>query len=219
MTSTGFENSAHGTRKKNSITATAGRLKTMTKRNEDYVKFKAKSVETGNWVFGSVVQTAAGCWMVRDPEEYGPGFFKYVEVDPETVCMYVRAKDDEGNEIYEGDIFEGLWLWHSENEPPETLSGPVSWDSQGAMVTLPKGDHAVATVCNIHDFETKLVRGSIHDNPPEQEKRRAQVAIDGDTLNTFSKLHEFMKNCTKELAALKNLTEALAERYNDENKN
>lgn len=80
--------------------------------NIEDIKFKAKSLDNGEWVEGSLVKS----YLNSKYQTYiipifnRTGDIKIVEVNPSTVCMFTGFKDREGNEIYEHDIisiFEG----------------------------------------------------------------------------------------------------------------
>ena len=80
--------------------------------NIEDIKFKAKRLDNGEWVEGSLVKS----YLNSKYQTYiipifnRAGDIKTVEVNPSTVCMFTGFKDREGNEIYEHDIisiFEG----------------------------------------------------------------------------------------------------------------
>ena len=80
--------------------------------NIEDIKFKAKRLDNGEWVEGSLIKS----YLNSKEQAYiipifnRTGDIKIVEINPSTVCMFTGFKDREGNEIYEHDIisiFEG----------------------------------------------------------------------------------------------------------------
>ena len=66
------------------------------------IKFKAKSTLDGAWVIGDLIHKEDGkIAILRNG-------FNVSEVDPSTVCQFTGLTDCEGNEIWEGDILEGV---------------------------------------------------------------------------------------------------------------
>jgi len=87
------------------------------------IKFRGKSIETGEWVYGYYVYTHARHRIIYEDYE---GFYCEEEVDPETVGQYISLKDYAGDDIYEGDIVEVV----ISNKPKRF---EVLWDEGGAM--------------------------------------------------------------------------------------
>lgn len=70
------------------------------------IKFKAKRLDNGEWITGSLIRSTAG---VKERAYIVDNFssmsdYSVVGVDPSTVCQFTGLKDSEGKEIWEGDI-------------------------------------------------------------------------------------------------------------------
>lgn len=69
------------------------------------IKFKAKRIDTGEWVQGDIVHGTnyVGISRLNSAIFDVPVVYK---VDPDTVCQFTGLTDCKGNEIWEGDIVE-----------------------------------------------------------------------------------------------------------------
>lgn len=70
------------------------------------IKFKAKRLDNGEWIYGSLIRSTAG---VKERAYIVDNFssmsdYSIVGIDPSTVCMFTGLKDKDGNEIYEHDF-------------------------------------------------------------------------------------------------------------------
>lgn len=91
------------------------------------IKFKAKRLDNGEWIVGSIIRSTAG---VKERAYIVDNFssmsdYSVVGVDPSTVCMFTGLTDKNGEPIYEGDI-----VMHKDNNAERR--GDINWDSKAA---------------------------------------------------------------------------------------
>lgn len=70
------------------------------------IKFKAKRIDNGKWVYGSLIRSTTGikerAYIVDNFSSMSD--YSVIGVDPSTVCQFTGLKDCEDNEVWEGDV-------------------------------------------------------------------------------------------------------------------
>lgn len=142
------------------------------------ILFKAKDVDTGKWVEGSLVYYKAGekYFIITDNDfQWGMyGRYSYdgdfTEIDETTICQYTGLTDKNGNKIWENDVLKIARTSDSIGEyyyPP--LDYPVNvvvkWDLCAWMwETIEKRKHYISFPDAWCHYEAEVI-GNIFDNP------------------------------------------------------
>ena len=71
------------------------------------IKFKAKRLDNGEWVYGYFYKENGNTYINEDRQKDSVlNRIEAVLIDPSTVCQFTGLKDCEGKEVWEGDIVE-----------------------------------------------------------------------------------------------------------------
>lgn len=124
------------------------------------IKFRAKSIHSDEWCFGSLVDYGDGDGEIQgfDIFHEGKDTWKERTVDYNTACQFTGRYDADGKEIYEGDIVR--------TSVAKDAIGVVEWNNdQASFVVHMKG----RTQCYPLSESDKII-GNIHDNKLEDFK-------------------------------------------------
>ena len=141
------------------------------------IKFRGKEIDTGKWVYGGLFKEPAPpqCfektledkyWIVYPDPRYMPDWnlpYQMVrtDVDKETVGQYTELKDENGKEIYEGDIIKIIDIeYHTEH------IAIIEFLEASFILHMLKGEFA-GDILGADNWlsEEKEVIGNIYDNP------------------------------------------------------
>lgn len=67
------------------------------------IKFKAKRLDNGEWVEGDLIHSTSYVGISYPSDEFSDVPVVH-RVDSSTVCQFTGLKDEEGKEIFEGDL-------------------------------------------------------------------------------------------------------------------
>lgn len=143
------------------------------------IKFKAKSLEDGEWNYGDLSHVADQTLVKNNPCREGRPIYTFA-VAPATVCQFTGILDKNGKEIYEGDVLRSDEYPYSDLEDGkrDNYFAVVYYHEESARFVTVTIKNPVSTVCGISegnhgdvsrdemmDFE---VVGNIHEEKWQQ---------------------------------------------------
>lgn len=119
------------------------------------ISFKAKGIDTGDWIEGIPSYDRDG--NISEIERFEPGEEGcFVDIDPKTLCQYTGLTDKNGKEIWENDIIR--------HEQIETI-GTICWYEEDYVGFAVNDIYDGMQQYDIGMFADAKVIGNIFDNP------------------------------------------------------
>lgn len=127
------------------------------------IKFRGKRVDTQEWTFGSLVECHNGRMGIVSMTKYceDNGIEALIdEVLPETVGQYTGREDDDGSDIYDGDIIRDRYMncyevIYSDNTMSWVAHSKTPFENNIPMSVV----RDCITIGNIHDTPALLKGG------------------------------------------------------------
>ena len=129
------------------------------------IKFRGRSFDNGEWIYGDYHKRAGGvhCIIKMEPDENGKVVYVVHQVVPDTIGQFTGLYDENGEEIYEGDIVERF-------QPMPHYTNGVYYDGCAIYGVVRYIDAGFYILCENQAYELSRnfdmwVQGNIHDNP------------------------------------------------------
>lgn len=148
------------------------------------VKFRGKSKKTGEWLYGDLeYNRKKGIARIHSYDDEGE-YIGQQEVDKETIGQSTGLYDENGSEIYEGDIVDWLFFYMDYNggafECDTIVTGIIEWYQGGFILKVINNDFEDAGQYGISELNTEttsdvVVKGNIYDNKELLKKEHERI--------------------------------------------
>lgn len=151
---------------------------------KDRYLYKAKRIDNGEWVVGSLISMPYGGYMIDrvvDSRRFR------VMINPSTICQCTGLKDKNNNLIWENDIIhKPFYTDYDAYANSEAYTGRIQYEDGGwsVEITKPDGNVCVSPIIEMiaysEDIEHFEVIGNIFDNPEMVNKKEETYCKDSN---------------------------------------
>lgn len=151
---------------------------------KDRYLYKAKRIDNGEWVVGSLISMPYGGYMIDrvvDSRRFR------VMINPSTICQCTGLKDKNNNLIWENDIIhKPFYTDYDAYANSEAYTGRIQYEDGGwsVEITKPDGNVCVSPIIEMiaysKDIEYCEVIGNIFDNPELNKREKTYYKDSND---------------------------------------
>ena len=148
------------------------------------IKFRGKSKRTIEWLYGDLeYNRKKGIARIHSYDDEGE-YIGQQEVDKETIGQSTGLYDENGSEIYEGDIVDWVFFYMDYNggafECNTIVTGIIEWYQGGFILKVINNDFEDAGQYGISELNTEttsdvVVKGNIYDNKELLNKEHERI--------------------------------------------